>query len=95
MAAKATAALFAKDVRDTVCSDVTAQDAKSGEHVQKMAAVMNMRAGVKVAAPTAALTRKPLNCGNGHFAQELEINDYPQQARWKVLQAMSFLRRFR
>ena len=24
--------------------------------------------------------------GDGHFEEELEINDYPQQARWRVTQ---------
>jgi ATP-dependent RNA helicase DDX46/PRP5 len=28
----------------------------------------------------------PTSMGENHFVEELEINDYPQQARWKVTQ---------
>jgi ATP-dependent RNA helicase DDX46/PRP5 len=28
----------------------------------------------------------PTALGENHFVEELEINDYPQQARWKVTQ---------
>ena len=29
---------------------------------------------------------KPVQIGPNHFLQELEINDYPREARWKVTQ---------
>ena len=75
---------------DLIGSQKAEQDKKDDSNVAKMSANMLALPGMQEAmmkkaglVPTAKMDG---SCNGNHFVEEIEINDYPREARWKVTQ---------